>query len=156
MDDTQAKRLGAVIRSNREAAGWSLRRLEERTGIDNSLLARMEQGNIGKPAPENLRRIAEALGIPLADLYALADWAVPSELPSPGPYLRAKYRDLSESALRALTEDLNQLLARHGVDTSSGPAPGEDEAPEVARTTKRPTKRTKPSRRTRTKKGGTS
>ncbi len=148
MDEKQAKRLGAEIRRSREAAGWSLRQLEERTGIDNSLLARMEQGLIFKPAPDNLRRIAEALGIPLADLYALADWAVPSELPSPGPYLRAKYRDLSESTLRSLTEDVNRLLAQHGLDLSGAPAPGEDEAPEPSRSPKpRPP-------RTRTKKGG--
>lgn len=155
MDEDQAKRLGALIRYRREAVGWSLRQLEERTSIDNSLLTRMEQGRILKPAPDNVRRIAEALDIPLADLYALADWAVPTELPSPGPYLRAKYRDLSESALRALTRDVDQLLARHGIDMTSGPAPGEDETPEAPEATERTAKKTRTSTRTRTKKGGT-
>lgn len=163
MDDKQAKRLGALIRRYRADAGLSLRQLEELTDIDDSQLTRMEQGNILKPAPDNLRRIAEALNIPLADLYALADWSVPSELPSPGPYLRAKYRDLSESALNALTKDMSTLLARHGIGATSGPAPGEDEAPEQPTNARRRTPAarleasTSPTTsRPRTKKGGKS
>jgi transcriptional regulator with XRE-family HTH domain len=128
MDRDQARRLGALIRQYREAQGLSLRDLEDQTGIDDGLLTRMEGGVILTPAPDKLGRIAEALDIPLADLYGLADYAVPSELPTLKPYLRTKYRRLPSAAADQLEAYAERLAKRHGVDLS-GPAPGEDERP---------------------------
>jgi len=141
MDQDHAKRLGALIRQYRAAAGLSLRQLEELTDIDDSLLTRMEQGAILTPAPDKLSRIAEALNLPLADMYAIAGYDSPSELPTLKPYLRTKYRRLPAEAGDQLEAYAERLAKKHGVDLS-GPAPGEDETPE-------PTVRTK-------KKGGTS
>jgi transcriptional regulator with XRE-family HTH domain len=141
MDRDQARRLGALIRQYREAQGLSLRDLEDATGIDDGLLTRMEGGAILTPAPDKLSRIAEALDIPLADLYGLAEYAVPSELPTLKPYLRTKYRRLPTEAANQLEAYAERLAKRHGVDLS-GPPPGEDERPD-------------PVTNKRTKKGGT-
>jgi transcriptional regulator with XRE-family HTH domain len=133
MDRDHARRLGALIRKYRDARGLSLRDLEDQTGIDDGLLARMEGGAILTPAPDKLGRIAEALGIPLADLYGLAEYAVPSELPTLRPYLRTKYRRLPTEAADQLEAYAERLAKRHGVDLS-GPPPGEDERPGPATT----------------------
>lgn len=149
MDPRQAKRLGRLFRSKREELGISSHQVARESGLNQATIVRLEQGGFLNPDPEKLRVLAEALGLNLTDVLSLAGYPIPTELPSTGPYLRAKYRELSESALSALTRDVNQLLARHGLDTASRPAPGEDETPEAARSPK------PPAPRTRTKKGGT-
>ena len=132
MDDKQAKRLGALIKDRRLKLGIGLREAGRRTGIDDGLLSRMESGAILTPAPDKLARIAEVLGLNLSDIYALADYAVPADLPSPAIYLRTKFRgDISASAMKSLTRELNQLLTKHGLDPAAGPAPGEDETPDT-------------------------
>jgi transcriptional regulator with XRE-family HTH domain len=118
MDQAHAKRLGVLIRQYRAAAGLSLRQLEDLTDIDDS-------------------RIAEALGVPLADMYAIAGYDSPGELPTLKPYLRTKYRRLPAEAADQLEAYAERLAKKHGVDLS-GPAPGEDESPEpTARTRKK-------------------
>ena len=150
MDDKQAKRLGKVIKDRRNAAGISLRGLKDLTGIDDGLISRMESGAILTPAPDKLARIAAALDLNLSDLYAIADYAVPTEMPSPALYLRTKFRgDLSDRAMGSLTRELDQLLARHGLDPAARPAPGEDESPELSSTP-----RSKQTTSPRIKKGG--
>jgi hypothetical protein len=92
-------------------------------------VVRLEQGAIDAPAPDKLSRIADALGLSLADVFALADYSVPSELPSFQPYLRTKYRRLPTSAVQELEKAFTRIARRHGLDLQ-GPAPGEDELPE--------------------------
>jgi|SRR3954447_26153496 len=121
--------LGKRLRARREELGLSIRDLERLTGIDNSLILRMEQGAIANPAPEKLSRVAEALGLDLADVYALAGYSAPRQLPAFTPYLRTKYRDLPQRAVRELERTFTEVAKRHGY-RPEGPAPGEDEGPE--------------------------
>ena len=88
---------------------------------------RFEQGAFAAPAPDKLARLAAALGLTLADVYALADYAVPNDLPSFTPYLRTKYRDLPKDDIAAIERYAANLARKHGVNLS-GPAPGEDES----------------------------
>jgi hypothetical protein len=80
----------------------------------------------------------DVLGLSLADVYARAGYAAPSDLPALTPYLRTKYGQLPESATDAIATYAARLAKRHGVDLT-GPAPGEDELPEPT-TTKKKTK----------------
>lgn len=132
MDQKRAKRLGRLLRTRREKAGIGSRELSRLTGINQATIVRLEQGEFLNPDPDKLRQVAEAIGLNLSDVLSLAGYPIPTELPSTGPYLRAKYRDLSDSAVEALTDDVNRLLAEHGIDGSGEPTPGEDEAPESA------------------------
>ncbi len=149
MDDKQAKILGTYLRDQRVALGLSTRELAAQAEVDDSTIVRFEQGAYGAPRPDKLARIAEALGLSLSNVYALAEYAVPDDLPSPALYLRTKFRDdLSATRMKSLTRELHQLLMKHGLDPAAGPAPGEDEVPEAATT------RSKKTTRPRTKKGG--
>ena len=139
MDQKQARELGNRLRTERERLDLSIREVAERTGVNHSTIVRLEQGVIEAPAPDKLGRIAEVLGLSLADVYALADYSVPSDLPSFQPYLRTKYRDLPAPAVEELERSFLRIAKRHGINLA-GPAPGEDEQPEQ--------------QPTRTKKGG--
>lgn len=127
MDKKQAKRLGALLRQRREAMGLSSRMVGKITGVDPVTIQRFELGTIAVPSPDKLARIAEALGLTLADVYAHAGYAVPTELPTFTPYLRAKYRGLPSEDVEAIERYAQRLAKKHGVSLS-GPAPGEDES----------------------------
>lgn len=127
MDDEQAKALGDLLRQKREELGLSTRQLGERAGLDGVTVLRFEQGAFAAPRPDKLARVAEVLGLSLADVYALADYAVPADLPNLRPYLRTKYRDLPPEDAEKIEAYAARLAKKHGI-TLAGPAPGEDEA----------------------------
>lgn len=127
MDDEQAKNLGKVLRDRREALGLSLRQVGKQAELPDVTVLRFEQGAFAAPAPDKLARVAEVLGLTLADVYALADYAVPSDLPSFTPYLRTKYRDLPAEDIDKIEAYASRLARKHGISLQ-GPAPGEDES----------------------------
>ena len=129
----QAKRLGSYLRRHREARALSTHQLGALVGVPNSTIVRLERGENLVPRPNMLSDIAEALRLKLGDLYAMADYAVPSDLPNLTPYLRTKYRSLSEGDVKAISVYAARLAKQRGVDLN-GPAPGEDEQPETPRT----------------------
>ncbi|MBK6439182.1 MAG: helix-turn-helix domain-containing protein [Candidatus Microthrix sp.] len=90
MDEEQAKRLGAFLRARREELGWSSRRLAAECEMNDATIVRIENGQFAAPKPDKLSRITEALGLSLSDVFALADYAAPSDLPHFMPYLRTK------------------------------------------------------------------
>ena len=116
MDDQQAKTLGAFLRQKREELGLSTRQLGAITDVDGVTILRFEQGAYAAPRPDKLARVAEALGLSLADVYAMADYAVPSDMPSLMPYLRTKYRDLPAGDVEKIQAYAAKLGRRHGVD----------------------------------------
>lgn len=63
--------LGEFIRSQRERANLSLRRLAEKAGISNPYLSQIERG-IRKPSAQILRNLSRALEISANTLYARA------------------------------------------------------------------------------------
>src|SRR5438445_8722958 len=136
MDQEQARELGQRLRERRELLGLSTRELADRAETTHTTVVRFEQGAYDAPAPDKLSRIAEALGLSLADVFALADYSVPTDLPSFRPYLRTKYRGLPTPAVEELERSFNRIAKRHGLDLD-GPAPGEDEQPEQPKRTKK-------------------
>lgn len=137
MDEEQAQELGQRLRERREQLGLSTREVAARAETSHSTVVRLEQGFYEAPPADKLSRVAEALGLSLADVYALAYYSVPSELPSFRPYLRTKYRDLPAPAVEELERSFLRIAKRHGI-ALSGPNAGEDEQPE-----QQPTKRKK-------------
>ena len=129
MQDHQAKRFGRWLSEQRQAAGISKRELARRAGMTDGTIVRIEQGVIDAPSPDKLARIAEALRLSLADVYSMAGYATPDDLPSFQPYLRRKYRDMPAEAISELDEAFSRIVGKHGYEPS-GPRPGEDETPD--------------------------
>jgi transcriptional regulator with XRE-family HTH domain len=119
--------LSALLKTERERAGLTVRQLAEATGLTPSTLWRLETGFIGSPKPDQLQRLAEALGIAVEEFYAAAGFLVPSSLPELRPYLRAKYGLAGDEATRiegyvqALRDETNHL-AKEGDHDDQGDA----------------------------------
>jgi transcriptional regulator with XRE-family HTH domain len=126
MTPEQAKALGSTIRRHRQHLQLSTRALAAEAGVDMATVVRIENGNFLTPAPEKLRRLATALQIAPTELLTEAGYVTASDLPSPMPYLRAKYPDLPAEAVERAERYLTRLMRDHGV-SPDGPAPGEDE-----------------------------
>src|SRR5262249_20777761 len=116
MNQSQANRLGEWLRERRHEAGLGTTELAKRTGINDATITRIEQGFIAKPDPRKLSLIADALDLNLADVYAMAGYAAPKELPSFQPYLRRKYRDLPDEAIQDIEQAFERIIKRHGYD----------------------------------------
>jgi transcriptional regulator with XRE-family HTH domain len=69
MEVSRAARIGARIRKEREARGWSLGELARRTGMQAPNLSRLETGK-HVPSLDTLERVAEVLGVRVANLVA--------------------------------------------------------------------------------------
>lgn len=128
MEPQQAAELGRLIRDRRNNLGLTVRQLAEQAGMNFATLARIEQGQFAAPGPDKLARIAEALGLSTADVFGLADYTVPTDLPSFQPYLRGKYRDMPAAAVDDLNKAFERIVRKHGYDPA-GPQDGEDETP---------------------------
>jgi transcriptional regulator with XRE-family HTH domain len=126
MNQNQSRRLGQFLRHHRKEHGLTVRDLAKNSGVDRTAIVRIENGSVAAPRPDTLRALAQALAIPLADVFALADYVVPDELPTFGPYLQAKYHDLPPEAVAQLDSYFQHLAQRHHLDLG-GPADGEDE-----------------------------
>ena len=126
MDKKQAEKLGRMLKEAREALGYSTYRLGELADMDQATVVRLEAGSITAPRPDKLSRLATALSLSAADLFALADYTVPTDLPSCKPYLRAKYSQLPQADIEKIEAFAADLAQKHGVNLE-GPAPGEDE-----------------------------
>ena len=125
----QGSELGRYIQSARLERNMSLHQLARAADVDRAMITRLERGLRGSPGPDKIARIAQALGLDLSQLYERAGIPVP-ELPSFTPYLRTKYGQLPTDVLDQIETYASKLARPHGVNLT-GPALGEDEAPET-------------------------
>jgi transcriptional regulator with XRE-family HTH domain len=89
--DGAAWTLGELLRSRREAAGLSITHMARQLGVSRTYLSRLERGIYMHPSSRVLVQMAKRLDIRAEDLYALTGCIPPADLPSFGPYLRAKH-----------------------------------------------------------------
>ncbi len=127
MTPAQARKFAAVMRKRRIEFGFSMRQLAMLSGLQFATVAGLEGATILAPQPDTLAALAEPLQMSVSDLYMAAGWLPVDELPSLRPYMRAKYRDLDDSAIADLERYADRLIKRHG---AAGPRGREDEDPE--------------------------
>lgn len=66
----------AAFRTIRELAGFSQAELSRRAGISQGHISQIEAGH-KQPRPRTVRRLADALGVPLGSLLSADDGAAP-------------------------------------------------------------------------------
>jgi transcriptional regulator with XRE-family HTH domain len=104
-DEIEADSLGGYIREARIRAGLSQRQLAKLAGFHYSMLSRLESDQIAEqPKPENLQRLADALDIDSAELFAFL--GVKPSTPEPKMFFRRAY-DMTE----AEAEEAEQVIA---------------------------------------------
>lgn len=126
MQSPSTPTLANVMREARQNKGLSTRGLGEQVGLDQSNIVRLEAGTTTSPNPAVLSSIAEALDLDVADLYALAGYTRPSDLPAFTPYLRSKFADIPTEARAELERSFRHIADKYGFD-ADGPQSGEDE-----------------------------
>lgn len=67
-----SKTIGDAIRNERKKCNITQKELAERLGVSASMIAQYETGK-RKPKLETMRKLAEALGVPMGDL--VANWS---------------------------------------------------------------------------------
>lgn len=128
MNPEQSVKLGQFLKKRRTELGLSTYGVAELADMDQATVVRLEAGAISAPRPDKLSRIAKALDLSAADIFALADYTVPRDLPTLKPYLRVKYQDLSTEDVEKIEAYTARLSKKRGAKLG-GPAPGEDESP---------------------------
>ena len=99
--ETRLANLGEFIRTQRETASMSVRRLAEVAGVSNPYLSQIERG-LRRPSAEILQQLARALKISVETLYVRAglladeDAAAPSVREAIGrdPFLTAEQKQV--------------------------------------------------------------
>lgn len=117
MNESKHLDLGEFIRTQRERANLSLRRLAEKAGISNPYLSQIERG-IRKPSAEILKSLSRALEISANSLYSKA--GLIDEEPMPPTVFEAVGADarLSGDQKRVLLDMYRALVRSNGSATS--------------------------------------
>ena len=115
MKSEQAGQLGQLLRARREACGMSTHRLAAAAEMDQATVVRFEAGSIVAPSPDKLSRIADVLGLSGADVFALAGYTVPSDLPSLRPYLLTQHPGLLDEDLDKIETYIGRLIKKRGI-----------------------------------------
>ncbi len=106
-------KLGAYVRKARQTAGLTLRELATRARLDYSMLSYIEAGQVDRPAPDKLIRLAAALGVEAEELLGRAGHLKRATLPEMPVYLRAKY-GMSAEAVAEAEAFFAELHAKEG------------------------------------------
>ncbi|MCV7101803.1 helix-turn-helix transcriptional regulator [Mycobacterium palustre] len=115
MTPEQTRQLVGLLSRKRAEAGLSVNEVARRALVDPGTVWRIEQGSIPTPRAESLTAIGGVLGIPAVDLFATVGWIPSRELPSFGPYLRAKYPQLPDGALREIEAYFEAVAGKWGI-----------------------------------------
>ena len=109
--DKRLADVGELIKSQREVARMSVRRLAELAGVSNPYLSQIERG-LRKPSAEILQQIAKALQISAESLYERAGFLSPTDRPRVGVREAiAADQHLSAEQRRALLNVYNSFVA---------------------------------------------
>lgn len=111
MNDEKALRLGDYIRHLRQTCRMTIRQVAERADLDSGSITKLEQGHILNPRPRTLCAIAIALDSPAADLFALAGYTAPGDLPSIEHYLDTKYSHIPKDHTWEISQVVERLSA---------------------------------------------
>lgn len=134
--------LGRLLRDSRKSRGlsqadlaWQVSRAIDQR-LERSYIARLEDDVIARPNKDRLRAIAEELGLPVADVFRLADYNTESEADSSrgiGPDLLARIASLSPLAQDMLLDfiPLAERMAQR-VEQAPALARAAEDAPEYA------------------------
>lgn len=97
--------LGSYLSALRDANAFSLRGVQEKSGISNAFLSQLESGKVKQPSPVVLYKLAELYGVPYETLMERAGYPVP-EGQTPMP----RTASAVFNRLGNITEDEEQTL----------------------------------------------
>lgn len=110
MTPEQTVKLIKLLKDRRQELRMSVNEVARRAEVDPGTAWRIEQGMIAKPRVESIIAIGRVLGINPLELFTTIGWLTGDDLPEFGTYLRAKFDNLSDTAI----EDIEHYVTRTG------------------------------------------
>lgn len=120
---------------------WTAKDAADAVGVVATTIGRWKKGGTSVH-PENLRRLAEVLGVPPLEAYVAVGWLTPEEAgtpPVPAPLLAEVETDALLDELRDRYRKQEEQLRRArnashgGITDADVPKPGKPEEPPVAK-----------------------
>lgn len=105
--------VGATLRRRRLELGWTMRALEDASGVDDAVISRIENGEIAQPRVDKITRIATALG--LDPITVLSDATGTEPLTIAG-FLQDRYPELPAEAAADIERYAEAVLADHHIN----------------------------------------
>ncbi len=105
--------VGATLRRRRLELGWTMRALEDASGVDDAVISRIENGEIAQPRVDKITRIATALG--LDPITVLSDATGTEPLTIAG-FLQRRYPELPAEAAADIERYAEAVLADHHIN----------------------------------------
>ncbi len=105
--------VGATLRRRRLELGWTMRALEDASGVDDAVISRIENGEIAQPRVDKITRIATALG--LDPITVLIDATGTEPLTITG-FLQRRYPELPAEAAADIERYAEAVLADHHIN----------------------------------------
>jgi transcriptional regulator with XRE-family HTH domain len=104
------------LKSKREELGLNRTDMALKLEISRTQLTRLEAGVNKRPSPTLLMRLLKLKEIreQPGDLYALAGYIPPSDLPAFVPYLRAMHPDWTDETITML-DQIHDFLCKHSL-----------------------------------------
>ena len=75
-------KLGNFLKEARERKRFSLRDVQDATGVSNPYLSQIESGKVRQPSPSVLHKLATLYGLSYADVMKFAGFPVPDNIAS--------------------------------------------------------------------------
>lgn len=103
--------LSSVLKRKREELSFTLRQVQESTGISNAYLSQLENGKITSPTPAILKKLADCYKTSYVRLLELAGHPI---VPEKSTYFRTSsgLEDLTQDEERELVKYLRYLRSR--------------------------------------------
>lgn len=107
--------VGDTLRRRRVELGWTMRTLEEASGVDDAVISRIENGEIAQPRLDKITRMATALGLDPMTVIAEANDVTVSQ-PSLDAYLTARYPGLPDTAVQRIERYVERVLRDYNIN----------------------------------------
>lgn len=104
--------LGQFLKKARSDKGYTLRDVEDLTGISNAYLSQLEWDKIKQPSPVWLNKLADQYEVPYTTLLSLAGYPVPNEENLDTSSFSARIGAVTESEEDALMDYLSFLRSK--------------------------------------------
>jgi transcriptional regulator with XRE-family HTH domain len=79
MSNEEKTIVGIYLKSLRDTRGLSLREIERKIGVSNAVLSQIESGQVKRPSPNTLFKLANLYGVPYDELMDRAGYPMPSK-----------------------------------------------------------------------------
>lgn len=102
--------IGELLSIARDLKGFSLRELENRSGVSNALISQIENGHVKEPGIFTVLRLCDSLGLSLDRISTV-------ERPPINPTLSASRAKGGHARAEALSPDRRTEIARRAAET---------------------------------------